>query len=376
MAANGFGSMTFTTNGLNLLAKAQTGTALNFTRIAVGDGILNGQDTTALNNLLNQVLSLNISEFIVNGTGSATIGATLSNTSLSTGFYWREIGIFATDPQLGEILYGYANTNDGDIFVPPSTTSVFTTTCNISVIVSNVASVTATIDNSLVFAKLSDVPTKISQLANDAGYITAAQIPAVPVQSVNGKTGAVSLAAGDVGAEPAITGGAVSQYWSGTKTWRTLAADVLAVALTGLSTATNTVISTADTVLSALGKLQAQITAIKAISNVVIQAHCSETLLSTTNATNVLTFTPTVQDNFNIGCYVRVVTATTNVVVTATWTDASGIQSSNIFNGYLAVGSYYDISTFFNSVANQPITLTVTAGTANQAYVSASIVGV
>ena len=49
---------------------------------------------------------------------------------------------------------------------------------------------------------LPTVPTKVSELTNDSGYITAVQ---APVQSVNGKTGAVSLTASDVGALPADT---------------------------------------------------------------------------------------------------------------------------------------------------------------------------
>lgn len=49
---------------------------------------------------------------------------------------------------------------------------------------------------------LPTVPTKVSELTNDANYITAAQ---APVQSVNNKTGAVSLTASDVGALPADT---------------------------------------------------------------------------------------------------------------------------------------------------------------------------
>lgn len=49
---------------------------------------------------------------------------------------------------------------------------------------------------------LPTVPTKVSELTNDANYITAAQ---APVQSVNNKTGTVSLTASDVGALPADT---------------------------------------------------------------------------------------------------------------------------------------------------------------------------
>lgn len=46
------------------------------------------------------------------------------------------------------------------------------------------------------------IPTKTSQLDNDSGFITASQ---APVQSVNNKTGAVSLTASDVGALPEDT---------------------------------------------------------------------------------------------------------------------------------------------------------------------------
>jgi hypothetical protein len=66
------------------------------------------------------------------------------------------------------------------------------------------------------------------------------------VQSVNTKTGAVVLTTSDIS--------------EGTNEYFT-AARVRAVVLTGLSLVTNAVISATDTVLSAFGKLQAQITA-------------------------------------------------------------------------------------------------------------------
>jgi hypothetical protein len=77
------------------------------------------------------------------------------------------------------------------------------------------------------------------------------------------------------GKEPSITVGTTTQYWRGDKTFQTLnslavieltnlyftVARVLASALTGLSTATGTVITATDTVLSAFGKLQNQVSA-------------------------------------------------------------------------------------------------------------------
>ena len=62
------------------------------------------------------------------------------------------------------------------------------------------------------YAQKSELPTKVSELENDAGYLTEHQdlsdyakkteLPVVPVQSVNGKTGSVKLSASDVGARP------------------------------------------------------------------------------------------------------------------------------------------------------------------------------
>jgi len=89
-------------------------------------------------------------------------------------------------------------------------------------------------------------------------YTTASEAAAAaPVQSVNGSTGAVSVTPASIGAEPAISTGTTAQYISGAKTLRTFAADVRASVLTGLSTATNAAITATDTVLQALGKLQA-----------------------------------------------------------------------------------------------------------------------
>lgn len=48
-------------------------------------------------------------------------------------------------------------------------------------------------------------------------------------------------------------------YWGGRKTWQDLFAKVRSVTLTGLSTASDAVVSATDTVLVAIGKLQAQV---------------------------------------------------------------------------------------------------------------------
>ena len=72
-------------------------------------------------------------------------------------------------------------------------------------------------------------------------------------------SGDITVTATDsVAREPAISAGTVTQYWRGDKTWRDIYVDVRAATLTGLSVGTNAVVTAADTVLDALGKLQRQ----------------------------------------------------------------------------------------------------------------------
>lgn len=86
--------------------------------------------------------------------------------------------------------------------------------------------------------------------------------------------------------EPSITASVVTSFWSGTKTFRDLATDVRAVVLTGLSTATGTAITAADSILIGIGKLQAQVSAkLDATANAV-----SATKLNTARNINGVAF--------------------------------------------------------------------------------------
>jgi hypothetical protein len=61
--------------------------------------------------------------------------------------------------------------------------------------------------------------------------------------------------------EPTIAAGTTAQFWQGNKVWTDFATTVRASVLTGLSVASSAVVAAADSVLVAIGKLQAQNTA-------------------------------------------------------------------------------------------------------------------
>ena len=66
--------------------------------------------------------------------------------------------------------------------------------------------------------------------------------------------------------QDAIAAGTTAQFWRGDKTWQDLAAAVRTAVLTGLSTVSAAAVSATDTVLAAIGKLQAQINGLSAAS--------------------------------------------------------------------------------------------------------------
>ena len=75
------------------------------------------------------------------------------------------------------------------------------------------------------YAKKSELPTKTSQLTNDSGFLTNA-----PVESVNGKTGAVNLTASQIGADTKGTAAtAVSQHNTSTDAHNDLRMELKAI---------------------------------------------------------------------------------------------------------------------------------------------------
>ncbi len=167
----GFGTITFTSRGRALQAKATADTELHFNRISVGDGQLSGQAVDELTSLIHEVKSIAINELRVLSGNKAKIGGVLSNQGLATGFYWRELGVYAQDPDLGEILYCYGNAGALAEYIPAQGGSeILEKQVNVIAIVGSAANITATIDQSLVYATKQELNDKISHsLATAAG---------------------------------------------------------------------------------------------------------------------------------------------------------------------------------------------------------------
>ncbi|MGN6774789.1 SGNH/GDSL hydrolase family protein [Rhizobium sp.] len=116
------------------------------------------------------------------------------------------------------------------------------------------------------FGKIQAQITGLSTSKLDTTATAAAATKLATARTINGVAfdGTVNITVSDSTKEPTIAAGTTAQFWRGDKTWQDFATVTRAVALTGLSTATNAAIAATDSVLVGLGKLQAQINAIAA----------------------------------------------------------------------------------------------------------------
>jgi hypothetical protein len=133
---------------------------------------------------------------------------------------------------------------------------------------------------------------------------------------------------------------------------------------TAYTFASGSTITVVMTVASLVGLIQATM----------LSGNVNEYELTDTNPHAILSYTPGSASNYQIGIYFRVVTGSTTVTITVTWTDTTGAQTLTLLNAVSeAVGSYSLVSFLVHSVASDAIAVNFTAGTANQVYASASI---
>ena len=142
--------------GRALLTKVMDGETLEFTRIKMGSGSLTDVSADRLTNLVYTEASIEISQ-ILKGDDYVSIRGIFSNEDVTTGFYWREVGLFAKDPVAGEVLFAYANAGTIADYITPATASEIVRTVVMVVSISNASQITLVVDESLTYATWEDL---------------------------------------------------------------------------------------------------------------------------------------------------------------------------------------------------------------------------
>ena len=147
-----------TTAADELISKVLSGKTLNFTRMAVGDGFSYDINVAkGFKNVVNEVLSLDITKKETLSPSSVRITSVFKNTDAQKEFYYREVGLYAQDPDTGEeVLYAYGNRNDAAELITPTGSNVVTKQLVFIISVGDSANVTFNV-NADVYALQEDM---------------------------------------------------------------------------------------------------------------------------------------------------------------------------------------------------------------------------
>lgn len=131
--------------GAKLQAKINAGlTTLKFTKLGIGSGSGSGS-VNALTAMVNKVQDINIGSVKANN-NIVTINSTLTNKGLGSAYQMRELGLFAADPDVGEILFAYMTDNTPDTMPADGSATVVSQDITLNITFSNTGKVSATID--------------------------------------------------------------------------------------------------------------------------------------------------------------------------------------------------------------------------------------
>lgn len=175
-----FGRFRITNGGIELEYKAQALGTMKFTKFVLGDGNYSGairELTNVVNPIMNaQITRLNVQTVATNK--KVTIGFNIDTSQIATGFYLREIGLFAEDPDTHEdVLVFYGNSGETADYISSSTsTTISEKLIDLNIYIDDVENITAIIDTSMVYATKTEFDTfkntTNESLANKVDKIT------------------------------------------------------------------------------------------------------------------------------------------------------------------------------------------------------------
>lgn len=115
-----YGAIVTTQLGKNMIAESfKTKKGIIFTKIALGEGLLNNNNIDDLTGLLAKVADGEVSTVNTISNSEIEVVSTINNRALTRGYYARELGLFAKLGENGaEKLFGYTNAGANASYVP------------------------------------------------------------------------------------------------------------------------------------------------------------------------------------------------------------------------------------------------------------------
>lgn len=198
-----FRQLIITNKGQSLMAKLIAGKAnVTFTKVAASATTYKDSQIPALTALSNIKQQVAVSKVTRINSVAVQVDAAMENSALTTGYYMNSLGLYANDPDEGEILYAVAGANIGAYMPPYNGITVSGAYLKLVTTVSNASNVSMTVDPAAV-ATVGDINALQAEITDIQSYIgyTDADIYGVEVDFKNKKftrlAGAVGKTPGD-----------------------------------------------------------------------------------------------------------------------------------------------------------------------------------
>lgn len=172
-----FNKLTITNKGQALMAKLITGkTTVEFTKVSSSTNVYTEAQILTLTSLANIKQTVKISKITRTNNVAVQIEAAMENSNLTSGYNMNSIGLYAKDPDEGEILYAVASvaTTDKGAYMPPfNGLSVSGAFLKLTTTVSNSNNVSLTVDQAATatVGDITDLQKQISDLQAFIGYV-------------------------------------------------------------------------------------------------------------------------------------------------------------------------------------------------------------
>lgn len=198
-----FRQLIITNKGQSLMAKLIAGKAnVTFTKVAASSTTYSDSQIPALTGLSNIKQQVAVSKVTRINNVAVQVDAAMENSALTSGYYMNSLGLYANDPDEGEILYAVAGANVGAYMPPYNGITVSGAYLKLVTTVSNSSNVSMTVDPAAV-ATVGDINALQAEITDIQSYIgyTDADIYGVEVDFKNKRftrlAGAVGKTPGD-----------------------------------------------------------------------------------------------------------------------------------------------------------------------------------
>ena len=148
-----------TNTGRDMLTQSRNGQTLTFTKIIIGDGTATATEIDGLTAIKSKKLELPISKNETVHTGQMRLQFRVSNSQVTTSFYFREIGLMAKLNNGTEKLYAYTTSGNNARMVYDRTYPIQEKIVNIDTVTDNASDIRVILDTSIIYATKKDIET-------------------------------------------------------------------------------------------------------------------------------------------------------------------------------------------------------------------------